>query len=111
MTGNQELFFPPQLLSELADLQDAKWQKFVERIAALPETHPDKLALSLVVIQLGGCMSCGPGSFRHMKGCASCARQAVGSFKGGTAKLMEMFEEARTEVQQFLGEKKAQIAA
>lgn len=111
MTGNQELFFPPDLLIELSELQDAQWKQFVERIAALPDTHPDKLALALVVIQLCGCMSCGPGSFRHLKGCVACSRQALGAFKGGTPKLIEMFEEARRDVENFLGKANSQRAA
>ena len=106
-----ELFFPPELIDKLGDLRDSEWQQLVERVSKLPETHPDVLALALVIVQLSGCLSCGPGSFRHLKGCLACSRQALGSFKGSDAELVGMFEEARAEVLKFLGEEKKQIAA
>ena len=111
MNVKNELFFPPELIVQLGDLRDEEWKQFVERVAALPETHPDTLAFMLLVVRLGGCLSCGPGSFRHMKGCLSCSRQAIGAFKGTDRQLIELFEEARKEVKKFLGEKKISIAA
>lgn len=115
MNVNNELFFPPELIPKLADLRDGDWRKFVEKIAMIPETHADTLAFMMLIVQLGGCLSCGPGSFRHMKGCLSCSRQAIGSFKGSHAELMAMFEEAREEVVRFLAssdnKKKECIAA
>jgi hypothetical protein len=111
MNVKNELFFPPELIEDLADLRDSDWRKLVERVAPLPDSHPDVLAFALVVIKLGGCLSCGPGSFRHMKGCLSCSRQAIGSFKGNDRDLVAMFEESREEVLRFLGDGKVEIAA
>ena len=111
MNIKSELFFPPELIGELGDLRDAEWKQLIQRISDNPPTHPDSLAFALVIVQLSGCLSCGPGSFRHLKGCLACSRQAVGSFKGSDAELIEMFEEARKEVLQFLGSDKSQIAA
>jgi hypothetical protein len=111
MNVRNELFFPPELIEDLADLRDSEWRRLVEAVAPLPNSHPDVLAFALVVIKLGGCLSCGPGSFRHMKGCLSCSRQAIGSFKGSDADLIELFEDCRGEVLKFLGEGKIEIAA
>jgi len=111
MNVKNELFFPPELIGGLNDLRDVEWKKLVERVAALPDTHPDTLAFALMIIKLSGCLSCGPGSFRHMKGCLSCSRQAISAFKGTDRELVELFEESRREVLKFLDESKARIAA
>ena len=112
MNVRNELFFPPELIGDLGDLRDGDWATLVGQIAPLPDTHPDALAFALMVIKLSGCLSCGPGSFRHMKGCLSCSRQALSAYKGGHKQLADMFEESRQEVLKFLDEgKKAKIAA
>jgi hypothetical protein len=111
MNIKNELFFPPELIGGLKDLRDVEWKKLVERVAVLPHTHPDSLAFALMVIKLSGCLSCGPGSFRHMKGCLSCSRQAISAYKGSDRQLLDLFEESRQEVVKFLDEGKALIAA
>ena len=111
MNIKNELFFPPELIGGLKDLRDTEWKELVERVATLSHTHPDSLAFALMVIKLSGCLSCGPGSFRHMKGCLSCARQAIGAYKGSDGQLLEMFEEARQEVLKYLDEGKVPVAA
>ncbi len=111
MNVKSELFFPPELIGELSDIRDTEWKGLVDRISDYPDTHADSLAFALVIIQLSGCLSCGPGSFRHLKGCLACSRQAVGSFKGSDAELIQMFEDARQDVLKFLGENDKQIAA
>jgi hypothetical protein len=111
MNIRSELFFPPELIGELGDLRDAEWRRLIDEISSYPATHPDALAFALVIVQLSGCLSCGPGSFRHLKGCLACSRQSVSAFKGSDAELMRMFEEARAEVHEFLERDKSQIAA
>lgn len=111
MNVNNELFFPPELIGRLGDLRNSEWKKLIEKVSCLPETHPDVLAFALMIVKLSGCLSCGPGSFRHMKGCLSCSRQAISAFKGSDEQLLQMFEEARKEVLKFLSERKVEIAA
>jgi len=111
MNVKNELFFPPELIGGLKDLRDAEWKKLVERVAALPDTDPDTLAFALMIIKLSGCLSCGPGSFRHMKGCLSCSRQAISAFKGTDHELVELFDESLREILKYLDEGKARIAA
>jgi len=111
MNIKSELFFPPELIGQLGDLRDTEWQQLIERISDKPETDPDSLAFALVIVQLSGCLSCGPGSFRHLKGCLACSRQSVSAFKGSDAELIKMFEDARVQVLEFLEEGKSQIAA
>jgi len=111
MNIKNELFFPPELIGGLKDLRDVEWKKLVERVSALSHTHPDSLAFALMVIKLSGCLSCGPGSFRHMKGCLACSRQAISAYKGSDRQLLELFEESRQEVLKYFDEGKVSIAA
>ena len=51
----------------------------------LPETDPDSLAFTLMMIRLDGCVKCHEGSFKYMRGCQLCATQTVMQFKGADA--------------------------
>jgi len=93
-----ELLFTPHLIPTLGDLRDEEWQSLVESISNLPETHPDALAFSLMMIDLDGCLTCEMDSYRAQRGCALCARQAILSFKGSDAQLITRFKEAKCRV-------------
>lgn len=90
-----ELMFTPHLIPSLSDLRDEKWQKLVKSVSTLPETHPDALAFSLMMIDLDGCLTCEMDSYRAQKGCELCARQAVLGFKGSDEQLINCFQEAK----------------
>jgi hypothetical protein len=55
-----EILFPHSRVSGLKNLHDEDWKSLVERIAALPETHPDALAFSYMMIKLCNCLNCDP---------------------------------------------------
>ena len=93
-----ELMFTPHLIPSLEDLRGEEWQSLVEAVSNLPETHPDALAFSLMMIDLDGCLTCEMDSYRAQRGCALCARQAVLSFKGTDTQLISRFKEAKMEI-------------
>jgi hypothetical protein len=93
-----ELLFTPHLIPTLEDLRGEEWQDLVESLSRLPETHPDALAFSLMMIDLDGCMTCEMDSYRAQRGCEMCARQAIMSFKGTDTQLINRFNKARVEV-------------
>jgi hypothetical protein len=74
----------------------------VDKISALPEMHPDKLAFMLMMIRLDGCLRCDADSYRAMRGCGLCARQIVRRFKGSDEDLIKQFDLARKDVLGFL---------
>jgi hypothetical protein len=79
-----------------------QWQKLVERVAVLPETHENSLAFSLMMIKLCDCMNCDLGSYKASLGCSTCARRAIGAIKGPDIILMRHFEKAKEEVLAYL---------
>ena len=97
-----EMLFPSHLIPQLRDLRGDEWRELVGRVQSLPESHPDRIAFVLMVIRLAGCVDCYSGSYRFMRGCAVCARQTVVQFKGTDADLLEMYEQAQTDLQRYL---------
>ena len=77
-----ELLFTPHIIPSLQDLRGEEWQRLIRSLRGLPETHPDVLAFSMMMIELNRCLRCEMDCYRAQKGCALCARQNIFSFKG-----------------------------
>ncbi len=103
MYTNNELLFPAYVIPKLKELRGPEWRKLVERVAKLPEEHPDSLAFSHMMMRLDGCMNCATDSFKAMRGCALCAMQSLRRFKGSDRELIELYQKAREEVSEYLG--------
>ncbi len=97
-----ELLFPAHLISSLRDLRGEEWRMLVDRVAALPETHPDSLAFVLMMIELNGCLKCNSNNYKFLRGCYLCATQTVQSFKGGDGELIEMYSRAKRQLNMHL---------
>ena len=97
-----EMLFPPRVIPKLRDLRDKEWQKLVDRVSALPEMHPDKLAFMLMMVRIDGCLRCDVDSYRAMRGCELCARQTLRRFKGSDNDLLRQFEAARQDILAYL---------
>ena len=95
-----ELLFTPHLIPTLGELREKEWQTLVKKVSDLPETHPDALAFSLMMIDLDGCLTCEMDSYRAQRGCEMCAKQAIVSFKGSDKKLIDLFSKAQRKVAQ-----------
>jgi len=96
-----ELLFTPHLIPELRDLRGEEWGKLIDYLLTLPESHPEALAFSLMMIRLGSCLTCEMDSYRAQRGCALCARQSVLSFKGTDKELIQRYERAKKEVSRY----------
>jgi hypothetical protein len=90
-----DLLFTPHLIPQLRNLRGEEWARLIDQLTGLPETHPEALAFSLMMIHLGNCLSCEMDSYRAQRGCAMCARQTIISFKGSDKQLLKRFEKAR----------------
>lgn len=93
-----ELLFPAHLISSLRELRGEEWQALVDKVAALPETHPDSLAFVLMMIELDGCLRCNSNNYKFLRGCYLCATQTVQSYKGTDNDLLTMYERAKQEL-------------
>lgn len=102
MHAGSELLFPPYAIAPLRGLRGREWNLLVERVAALPETHPDSLAFSLMMSRLDGCLTCETDSYKAMRGCVQCAIQTVRRFKESDDDLLEQYKEAQADVDAYL---------
>lgn len=99
-----ELLFPAHLISSLRDLRGEEWQALVDRVAALPDTHPDSLAFVLMMIELDGCLRCNSNNYKFLRGCFLCATQTVQSFKGSDEDLLALYSKAHGLIDRHLAQ-------
>ena len=102
MYADNELLFPPHAIPILANSKGVKWKALVERVAGLPEDHPESLAFSLMMIRLDGCMGCETDSYRAMRGCRACALQTLRRFKAPEDELLRRYREAMSDIEAYL---------
>ncbi len=102
MRPRLEILFPHSRVSGLKRLRDKEWQSLVERVAALPETHPDALAFSYMMIKLCNCLSCDLGSYKASLGCSVCSQRTINAIRASDKMLLKQFEKARDEVLAYL---------
>ena len=102
MYPESEILFPSRVIPLLEDLRGDEWRQLVGKVKRLPETHVDALAFSMMMINIGGCLTCDLDSYRASLGCATCAKRTIGSFKGTDKVLKKQFEDARKEVSAFI---------
>ncbi len=102
MYPKAELLFPPRLIPILKNLRGPEWAALVDRVMKLPETDPDSLAFSLMMIRLDGCVKCHEGSFKYMRGCHLCATQTVMQFKGTDNDMIQLYLKARRDIDSYL---------
>ncbi len=100
--NDAEMLFPVRVIELLRLLRGDRWRVLVDRVLGRPEHDPDLLAFSLLMIRLGGCLSCGPDSYRAIRGCTLCAKQSVMRFKGSDDEIIRLWESARADVVAWL---------
>jgi hypothetical protein len=102
MYPDSEILFPASAIPELRlARKGGAWRELIERISALPESHEDVRAFSLMMIRLGNCLTCDLDSYRANLGCVQCAKRSVSSFKSTDDALIRKVEDARAEIANY----------
>lgn len=86
-----EFLFPMRAIGSLADMRGKEWGKLVKKLDSLPQTEEAKIAFSLLMIKLAGCVGCTADSFRAMRGCTQCARLVIKRYKGTDEELIDLY--------------------
>ena len=102
MYAKNELLFPSCAIPTLCELRGKEWRKLIDRVTSLPENHPERLAFSLMMIRLDGCLECETDSYRAMRGCAMCATQTLRRFKGSDGDLLTVYAQALADIEAYL---------
>jgi hypothetical protein len=96
-----DLLFPLRVIPQLKTMRGEEWSKVIERFQAGDFTRVEKYAFVLMMVRMGGCISCNADSFRAMRGCTSCARQTVKRYRGSDLDLLEQFRLVQKEVEAY----------
>jgi hypothetical protein len=102
MYPKADLLFPPRMIASLRNLRGPEWAGLVDRVTKVPETDPESLAFTLMMVRLDGCVKCHEGSFKYMRGCQVCAVQTVMQFKGTDDDLLVLYQKARRDIDAYL---------
>ncbi len=102
MYSQNELLYPHAITNELRKLRGADWQALIDRVLSLPESDPEVLAFSMMMIRLNGCMACETDSYRAMRGCLACAVQTLRRYKGPDRDLIRVYEQCLADIRQYL---------
>ncbi len=105
--SDTELLFPLRVISTLGSLRGEVWQQLVKQMSARDAETTSQLAFVLMMVRLGGCITCSADSFRAMRGCTQCAWQTVRRFRGSDEELLGQFVQSKLEVEQYLSKKKS----
>lgn len=105
MPGNNvDLLFPSKAIEFLRDIRGEEWEKLVNCLIDLESTNPDRIALVLMMVRLGGCASCQSDSFRAMRGCILCSTTSIKRYKGSDQSLLDLYAEAKLDVVKYMKE-------
>ena len=100
--SDTEMLFPNRVIPALGHLRGPAWKALVDKAAAAPDGHEETLAFGLMMIRLDGCLTCHADSYRAMRGCTTCAQQAVTRFKEPDTGLVKLYQKAARDVRLYL---------
>ena len=100
--SDTELLFPSRVIPGLRDLRHEKWAQLIDFIGTKDINEVEYMAFVLMMVRLGGCLSCNADSFRAMRGCTQCARQTIRRYRGTDLELVSLFDEAQKEAAAYL---------
>jgi hypothetical protein len=97
-----EILFPLRVIAQLKTMRGDGWNQFIDRVSSAEASMAEKTALVLMMVKMGGCVSCNSDSFRAMRGCTMCARQTIKRYRGSDEELIEQHRLLQKDVEQFL---------
>jgi hypothetical protein len=102
--SDTEIIFPMRVASQLRSARGYSWQRLVDQVLRSEEGSQERLAFSLLFVRLSGCLTCHADSYRAMRGCTLCAKQAVRRFRGNDSELIALYRCAQEEVERLQNE-------
>lgn len=96
-----ELLFPLRVIPSLIGLRGKDWDQLLADVIKVDDPIKQK-AFVLLMVRLGGCLTCNADSFRAMRGCTQCAQRTVKRIRDDDAALIRQFQSNCDEVQEFL---------
>jgi hypothetical protein len=96
-----DLLFPPYVISGLRNLRGSAWQDLVDRVNSIEYLAEERLSFVLMMVHLGGCITCQADSYKAMRGCALCSALTIKRFRGNDQDLLNKFAESKIELYRY----------
>jgi len=109
--SDTELLFPLRVLPDIKGIRSETWAKMVDQASGKKSHGIDQFGMELLLVKLAGCVNCDSDSFRAMKGCEFCMRQALRRFKGSDAELQRMYEQSKKEIGKYCKDKELALSS
>ena len=100
--SDTEMLFPMRVVPALKHLRGPAWRELAAMVAERPDGDEATLAFGLMMIRLNGCLNCHADSYRAMRGCTTCAQQAVLRYKDTDEALVGLYRKAGRDVALYL---------
>jgi len=100
-----ELLFPTRVISSLRGERGEAWSHLIDEVTALSPDSAGCVAFVLMMVRLGGCITCNADSFRAMRGCTQCAHLTVHRLRSSDEELVELYQLALQEVEKYIQSK------
>lgn len=97
-----EVLFPLRVIPTLGALHGDEWRNLVDHVSSSDASLAEQSAFVLMMVRLCGCVGCNADSFRAMRGCTQCARQAARRYRGGDVEIVEQYRLVLKEVDAFI---------
>lgn len=97
-----EVLFPSRVIPTLAPLHGPDWSALIERLQSDQASPEERYGFVLMMVRLCGCAGCNADSFRAMRGCTSCARQAAKRLRGSDTEILQQYRAMIQEVETHL---------
>jgi hypothetical protein len=99
--NDTETLYPFRVTPLLKSYRSKIWKDIIDQVVDKQASDIDQIGFSMMMVKLGGCITCSADSFRAMKGCTHCATQTVRRFRGTDEELKELFLENVEEVKKY----------
>ena len=99
--NDTETLYPFRVTPQLRNYRSKTWKKIVDQVVDENSSEIEKVGFSMMMVKLGGCITCSADSFRAMRGCTHCATQTVRRFRGSDEELQTLFQENVDEVKKY----------
>ena len=100
--SDTEILFPMRVAPRLRSVRGVVWHSLIDRVLTRPSGSPERLAFTLLLVRLSGCLTCHADSYRAMRGCTECATQTVRRFRGDDSDLIALYEYAGEEISRLM---------
>ena len=97
-----ELLFPLRVIPELTQLRGEGWDQLIADVMGANDDYVKQKAFVLMMVRMGGCLTCNADSFRAMRGCTQCAQRTVKRIRETAETLIGEFQLYCDEIQEYL---------